>query len=107
MLSHGSHWISIPLKVDGGAKGGLSNLFAKAVTERGLRNFNYVVRSRNLRFHVLADQNRMLFQKVRYPWEVLRYEAETLRKFRLANTRALSRSDCSNWIVVRFYYSHT
>lgn len=62
MLPHGSHWISIPLKVDGGAKGEQYNLFVKAVTERGLRNFNYV-RSRNLRFHVLADQNRMLFQK--------------------------------------------
>lgn len=107
MLSHGSHWISIPLKVDASAKGGQSNFFAKAVTKRGLRNFNYVVRSRNLRFHVLADQKGMLFQKARSPWEILRYEAETLKKFRLANIRApsplgLFQLDCCAFLLLEY-----
>ncbi len=84
----GSHWISVPLTLDVRTRQGSHFLFAKVVTEKGLRNFNYAVESRNLRVQILSDLCELRYKRARSKREILSYEAETLVKFREAKIYA-------------------
>lgn len=81
---HGSHWISVPLKVNVRTREESRFLFAKLITKKGLRNFNYAVESRNLRVRILADLCGLRYRKVLSEHDILSYEARTLLKFRAA-----------------------
>ncbi len=82
--THGSHWISIPLKVNVRTRKASRFLFAKVITKKGLRNFNYAVESRNVRVRILADLCGLRYKKALSQHDVLSYEAGTLLKFRAA-----------------------
>lgn len=82
--TRGSHWISVPLKVNVRTSNESRSLFAKVVTQKGLRNFNYAVESRNLRVRILADQCGLRYKGARSKHDVLSYEAATLLRFRAA-----------------------
>ncbi|MGZ4903946.1 MAG: hypothetical protein ACXVIP_01325 [Halobacteriota archaeon] len=83
-FTHGSHWISVPLKVNVRTSNESRSLFAKVVTQKGLRNFNYAVKSRNLRVRILADLCGLRYEGARSKHDVLSYEAATLLRFRAA-----------------------
>jgi hypothetical protein len=59
-------------------------LFAKVVTEKGFRNFNYAIESRNLRVRLLSDARGPAYRKALSLHDVLSYEARTLTDFRAA-----------------------
>jgi|GEM_PF-359395 len=85
ICTHGSHWISVPIKVDVRVGETRLALFAKVVTEKGLRNFNYAIESRNLRVRLLSDARGPAYRKALSLPDVLSYEARTLTDFRAAN----------------------
>jgi len=84
ICTHGSHWISIPVKVDVRMGETRFALFAKVITEKGLRNFNYAIESRNLRIRLLSDKHGPVYRKALALYDVLSYEAKTLTEFRAA-----------------------
>ncbi len=86
--THGSHWISVPLKVNVQASGRTRSFFVKVITEKGLRNFNYAVESRNVRVRILGDACRLRYKKAASRDDILSYEAETLTEFRTAGINA-------------------
>ncbi len=82
--THGSHWVSVPLKVNVCTRNESHFLFAKVITEKGLRNFNYAVESRNLRVRILADLCGLRYRKALSRHDILSYEAAILLRFRAA-----------------------
>ena len=81
---HGSHWISVPLKINVRTCNESQALFLKVLSEKGLRNFNYAIESRNLRILVLANSCGLRYKKARSQQDVLTYEAATLMRFKAA-----------------------
>ncbi len=86
--THGSHWISIPLKVNVRTRGEPHSLFVKVITEKGLRNFNYAVESRNVRVRILADLSGLRYSRATSKHDIVSYEATMLSRFRAARIYA-------------------
>jgi len=80
----GSHWISVPFKVNVRTCNESQTLFVKVLTEKGLRNFNYAIESRNLRILILANLCGLRYKKAGSKQDVLTYEAATLMRFKAA-----------------------
>jgi len=83
-FSAGAHWVSIPLKMAGRARGTDRVLLAKVVTDEGVRTHREIVTGKNARFtrHAILD---LSYGESDTAYDILRREEDFLEKSREAN----------------------
>jgi len=83
-FSAGAHWVSIPLKMAGRARGTDRVLLAKVVTDEGVRTHREIVTGKNARFkrHAILD---LSYEENDTAYDILQLEEHFLEKSREAN----------------------